>query len=451
MSLRRLVLYFLVLLLAAGGYFASESYHRRQEAQQEAAKKVFQVKAEEIRSLSLKTDRGEIRLERDPANPESWELVQPLKSAVDRVTLKAVLDTLANLKSQRRLADIPADRWPEFGLDKPLLTIDFQAGDRRHRLRFGNKVPGNGQYYALADAEIPILLVSAADKESLDRNLTAFRDKTLFTLAPEQVTAVTVQRGPAPLVFRKQEAAWLAPGPPPLQLRPDKVEGWLRQLQLGRIVEFIAEKPADPAKYGLAPPALRLTLAAGEKQETLLVGSLQGDRYYAQKQGQPTVFQIDRQLVDNLPQTAAAWEEKRLWAGPDSRVATLSWGADAGKATAVRSKNGWQLTLPAGQEGAPGAAMRVNLVLWKLKELEYTRLEPAPGAASGVYTLQLLDQQGEPLVTLDELRSEGGQTLLRWQARDKVRGAWVPQTAWGGLKQELANLAAPAMAKTEAK
>lgn len=446
MSLKRLGLYVVLLLAAASGYLASEYYQQRREQQEETAKKVFQIQESEIRSLQLQTDRGIIALERGDGAAQGWRLVQPLTAPVDEVTIKAVLQTLADLKSRRRLTGVEPARWREFGLDKPILTVDFTVGEQKHRLRFGAKVPGEGQYYAQADEGEAILLLAAADKESLDRNLTAFRDKTIFRLTPEQVTGISLNRGAETLVVQKQETAWVALGPPPVKLRPDKVEGWLRQLQFSRIVEFVAEKPTDPGKYGLVSPTLRLTLTAGNQQETLLVGSLQQDRYYAQKPGQPTVFQIDKTLVANLPQNAAAWEEKRLWPGPESQVHRLSWGPPERRASATRTQESWQLSLP-DQEVAPGAALRVNLILWKIKELEFQQLTaPVPETAPG-FGVQLHDETGKLRLSLEELRTGDKQVLLRWQQGDQVQGAWVAQASWEALKQELAGLGAPTISE----
>ena len=64
MSGKRLLFYLAVLLMVAGGYFFSEFRHSRQIAQEKAAKQVFQLKADDIKALTLKSDKGEIQLQR---------------------------------------------------------------------------------------------------------------------------------------------------------------------------------------------------------------------------------------------------------------------------------------------------------------------------------------------------------------------------------------------------
>ncbi len=64
MSGKRLLFYLAVLLMVAGGYVFSEFRHSRQIVQEKAAKQVFQLKADDIQALTLKSDKGEIQLQR---------------------------------------------------------------------------------------------------------------------------------------------------------------------------------------------------------------------------------------------------------------------------------------------------------------------------------------------------------------------------------------------------
>ncbi len=73
MSGKKLLFYLGALLLVAGGYYYSEFRHSRQTAQEQAAKKLFQVKTDDITVLTLKSDKGEIQLQRVPATDKAPE------------------------------------------------------------------------------------------------------------------------------------------------------------------------------------------------------------------------------------------------------------------------------------------------------------------------------------------------------------------------------------------
>ena len=279
---------------------------------------------------------------------------------------------------QRHLDDVPNDKIKEFGLDKPLFTLEFQAAGQTHQLRFGQTAPGNQNIYAKKDDESRVLLIRVADKETLDRNLTALRTKDIFSINPEKVSEIRIIRHDDRLIFHKSTLAEWTPGNHlKIKLRNDKINSLLKQISGAKAAEFVAEKADDLKKYGLVPsPALRLTLLAEGQEETLLLGSKQGDRYYAQVSGTAPIILVDQTLVEKLPTSYEALEDRRLWAGPDTEVQKVVWGTPDKLMTAVRDQNGWSIlnpdNAPAGQE----SAMKFNLVFWRLKDLEFTRLLP---------------------------------------------------------------------------
>ena len=224
-------------------------------------------------------------------------------------------------------------------------------------------------------AEPRILLIRMADKETLNRTLTDLRSKKIFSLTPEKVTELRLIRKDGSLILRKAASAeWAPENNPSLKLRTDKINTLLGQISGAKALEFVAEKADDLKQYGLAPsPALRLTLLAGNQEETLLLGSKQGDRYYAQISGTAPIMLVDQTLLEKLPSSSEALEDRRLWAGPDTEVQKVVWGAPDKMVTATRDQHGWSILnadkTPARQE----SAMKFSLAFWRLKDLEFTR------------------------------------------------------------------------------
>ena len=290
------------------------------------------------------------------APAEEWRLTRPIAGKVDDLTIKSVLSALADLSRQRLLDEVPGDRRKEFGLDKPLFAVEFQAAGQNHQLRFGSKAPGGQSVYAQKDGEPRVLLVRVSDKETLDRSLTALRDKTIFSLIPEKVTEIRLTRNENRLILQKNpDLGWTLKDHPQTRLRTDRIEALRRQLADAKALEFVAEKADDLKKYGLAPsPALRLTVLSGTQEETLLLGSKQGDRYYAQRSGTDPIILVDASWVDKLPPSFEPLEDRRLWSGPDSEVQKMVWGEPDKQLSAVRKGNGWEIqaTGPAGTFGS---------------------------------------------------------------------------------------------------
>ena len=395
MSGQKVLIYLAVLVLVAGAYFFSESRHMRQQAQEKEAKQVFQVKVADLKALTLKNDKGEIDLQRvsgsenlstpspaetsAPTQAGEWRLTKPISAKVDELTINSLVEALADLKMQRQLEAVPEDKIKEFGLDKPIFTLEFQAAGQTHRLRFGHKAPGDQSIYAQKDDDSRILLIRIPDKETLDRTLTDLRSKKIFSLTPEKVTEIRLLRKDGSLILRKAASSeWTPENNPSLKLRTDKINTLLGQISGAKALEFVAEKADDLKKYGLAPsPALRLTLLAGNQEETLLLGSKQGDRYYAQISGTAPIMLVDQTLLEKLPSSYEALEDRRLWAGPDTEIQKVVWGAPDKLITATRDHNGWNILNADNTPARRESPMKFSLVFWRLKDLEFTKLLPA--------------------------------------------------------------------------
>ncbi len=77
---------------------------------------------------------------------------KPITAKADELTINSLLAALTDLKMQRHLDEVPEDKIKEFGLDKPLFTLEFQADGQTHQLRFGHKAPGDQSIYAQKDS-----------------------------------------------------------------------------------------------------------------------------------------------------------------------------------------------------------------------------------------------------------------------------------------------------------
>lgn len=457
----KLLIYLAVLLLVAGVYFYSESRHSRQVAQEKAAKQVFQVKADEITALTLKSDKGEIQVERVGAPVKSppsatsatpapeppageWQISKPIAVRADNLTINSVLNALADLKIQRQLGEMPGETLKEFGLEKPIFTLEFQAAGKTHQLRFGNKAPGDQNIYVQKDTEPRVLLIRLSDKETLDRTLTALRTKDIFSLSPDKITEFRVIRNQERLTFQKASPSGWTPGDQiQTKLRTDKVNSLLNQIAGAKALEFVAEKADDLKKYGLVPsPTLRLTLMSGNEEETLLLGNKQGERYYAQISGTSPILLVDKALAENLPASYEALEDRRLWAGQEAEVQKMVWGPPDKQITAVRDNNGWNIQTPDGKSHRE-AAMKFSLAFWRLKDMEYSRLQNSSDTKNKapVFTLQLLGPEDKSLFRLEELASEKDQVRVSFTQGEKTLAALIPSKGLTQLKETLEGLA----------
>ncbi len=441
MSGRKLLPYLAVLLVVAVGWLGSQVYQSRKESREKEAKKLFRVHEGDITQVILRKGSSEIVLQKNG----QWRLTRPVEAKADPAVVASLLGTLARLDKQRALSVSP-DELKGFGLDLPAFTVEFIASGVTHTLKVGAPTPGGRTYYALADADSQVQVINSYDKESLDRNLTNVRDKTIFTFSPEKVSTLAFRTPAGALTFQRTARGWTAKEQPATKIREDKVEAFLRQLTMMKVQEFIADQPADLKRFGLAPEA-QITIAVTQDQDTqtLKVGGMAGERRYARKEGSPPVFAIAAPALAPLPLTLASWEDRRLWDGKEAKVAKIVWGPPEQATTAVKTPEGWKLTDPAGRT-VEQPEMRGELALAKLKELEYSRLLPGTEQPAGAarFRVEMAAADGQGVVTLEEFPApQPAMILVRVRRGGETLTAVVADKSWREWLRELEALAVP--------
>jgi hypothetical protein len=441
MSPRRLLPYLLLFLVLLGTYLGLTWRQEKREARELEARKIFSVKEGEIKELALIRGKDEIRLSK---KEEEWHLTKPLAARADDSTVDAMLITLATLDKERDLGT--QKDLKSFGLDQPGLIVEFTARGKSHRLAIGGKTPGDKGSYALKDQDPRVLLISAASQYSLDRRLTALRDKTLFAFTPDTVTAIKMRMGRATVQLeRTGPENWRWVGREDLKVRPDRVAAFLRNLQTARVKEFVDESPKQLRPYGLAPrPPAEVILTREKGSETLILGGETAKGVYARRGEEGPVVLVDQDLMANLTKTMSSLEDRRLWAGPVAEVKKVVWGPPGKPWTAVKEKNLWKLSGPEKAE-LTQPALRVEAALWKFTQLEGERIVPQRAASGGQekYLLEAYDGAGKPLVRLSEMAKTGRDVAVRAQVAEKILTALIPQKEYLDWQQEMERLTAP--------
>jgi hypothetical protein len=448
-----------VLVVLAGLYFAMDWHQARQVRQAEEAKKVFAVKEADINAVTLKRPGQEIHLAREG---KDWRLTQPIKDQADAVALSSLVNTLAGLRFGRDLG--PEKELKNFGLDQPALVVSFTAGETSHTLSLGAKAPGGQGWYARRDQDPRVLLIDSGSKESLDRPLADLRNRALFDFLVENVKALRVKTRAGVVVLEKKDGAWQWLNRENVKVQADRLGSLLRFVSMVRVKEFVSEAPKDLKPYGLAPPALEITIVTDKGEQRLMLGARLKDRCFARRGDQAPVVLMENLALDlfttPLEKVAALkenplWsqvrgafpfylEDRRLWTGEVKDAAALTWGAPEKTWTGARDKDFFKLSGPGSQE-VRQPALRVELALLKLRDLEFERLAaPAGPEAKGKNFVELRDAKGQTLFRLEELGPADNQVKVRFTAQGgPPREALVSRQAYGQWQKDLEQLSAP--------
>jgi hypothetical protein len=440
MSPRRLLAFLAVFLVVGAAYFLVTWSETRKELAEQAAKRLYQVKEADITTLTLKKGTDAIQLER---KDQAWQITRPIQAKADQDIVRSLLTALAFLNKNRELGQ-EKDLKP-FGLDNPAFILEFMANSKAHHLLVGSPTPGNQGFYVLKDQNQDVMVISSADKQSLDRPLTALRDKRLVDFPVDKVKGLKIRIGSFEVDLEKTApATWQWLGRDQFKVRTDRVESLLRRLDLARIKEFVSEAPSskDLAAFGLAPrPKGEVTLEQEKQKATIILGDPRKDEIYARKGSAGPVFVVEDRLKKDLEKAIAGLEDRRLWSGQVADVHEVTWGAPAKIWTAVKEEKSWQLTGP-GKETLSQSTVHLEMALLKFQDLEYARLVPAAKPSEQKkYLLELRDASGNLLLQLIELSSpEKDNVEVNLERQGKVECALVPLKPYQAWQEHMAGL-----------
>jgi len=170
------------------------------------------------------------------------------------------------------------------------------------------------------------------------------------------ITSLRLRQGTnEPLVLEQSSNAWSFRSPLPYPAQPDSVSQFLSRLaslrERGRIpAPDVARQTNGLVAFGLAPPAVTITLGRGEERVVLNLGrsTAIGGELYAQVVGQEDIVTLEAAVLDWLPSGAEAWRDRALvnlagLAFDRLQVRPLTNGFEAVRQPTNRA---WQLTRP---------------------------------------------------------------------------------------------------------
>lgn len=184
MKLPRTTLILILLALGLGGfvYFSEIRGATVREETKEENKQIFSFAEDDVQSLTVKTKKLTLNLERSPesSNPK-WLIKSPVSGPANDAIVSYLMDLLVKGNSERTLST-PAEELGEFALDQPQATINITLKNQQsHQLILGKSSFNGRLLYAQADAaakpdgNINVLLVSTDFANAVNRELSEWQ------------------------------------------------------------------------------------------------------------------------------------------------------------------------------------------------------------------------------------------------------------------------------------
>ena len=382
----------------------------------------------------VRGDEEAIVLEREPLEDDAEEgaiadfrIAAPVDASADQDAVGSFLGALEWLTATRTLEGISDEDRARYGLSEPRFVVRFRVAGEQVALRVGGEAPEGQGIYVGVEGEDRAYVVGADFVESIDHDLSHFRDKALFPrdFYASDARAIRVG-GEVSVAFEKEGETWLVREP---------VQGWANRGAVDRlkrlaseatVARFVAEDASELRRYGLDHPWRDLTItrpddARGTKTGRLRVGAVCGEhgaeRYALVSEGGPVVCVLASAL-DALELEESGLRESRLLPLSADAVEGLVLEGPGGARIELRREDSeWQQV----REGeAPVSADGGAIAEWlgALRDSRAVAFEGIEGDAPG-------HGLGAPAATLTIQRSDSDEDLVLRLGEVGADGAWV--------------------------
>jgi Domain of unknown function (DUF4340) len=339
-------------------YFGLEWRTGRVAEREAAAKRLFDVKAEEVTGVRLeRPDEAPIVLAKQDGR---WRIAQPRDLRADQEAVARVVRAVAEATRERTLEGVsPAN--PEYGLGKPAVTVTLETPSGARTLSLGAEAKvGYGAFARRGGAE-EVVVVPASVKSDAAQSLFDLRDKRVVAAEPSAVRRIEVRpaRGGEPVVVvnaaeGKGTPQWRLEGVPAGR----EAEQWrvdrLADAALDMRMSGVAAETREAARgRGLESPARTVTLVLdGGATRTITIGgrpakknekkdekkdpSAGGSEEVAVAvEGEPEVYLVPTNLLQPLEKSVAEMLKPLPSPSPSPAAAGASPGGDAAASPAA--------------------------------------------------------------------------------------------------------------------
>ena len=292
---------------------------RVKQQQQQAELQLLTIAPEDVTGIEFQEGGETISLEKDPTG--NWQLLQPLKSAAETITVQSLINTVTSAEAPT-LASAegePPTELESFGLMEPERTILLIHANGTSTIEIGENTFDNSGIYLQVD-DGPIRILEATLAPQLSPTLFSLRDKTLVDWTAETLKELEISTPDSSIVLVKQDNDWQLGDRPDVPLSAADVTDTLSQSSYLQANRFIAETKEDLNSYGLDSPSLQLTatLADGSVQTLAIGSSLEGEpeSLYAMSSERDPVVALSGSTLESIASTELELRDRSL--GPIS-------------------------------------------------------------------------------------------------------------------------------------
>jgi uncharacterized ParB-like nuclease family protein len=256
---------------------------------------VLGVSRYDLSALKLANEHGRIELAKKDS---TWAITAPDQANADENQVNSLIDDLTSATASEIVSET-ADELGKYGLEQPKITLTagLQGGGERTLVISDKK---DDSYYAKNSGQPQVFKVDASLFDKLNIKFSDLRDKQIIKLEKDQLTRLQLKNQNLTLLAEKNpDGKWIVKQP------EDKKD---KEAQVDRIFDAIEtkatevlEKPAPSISAKLVKPAAEVQLTGKDgKTTTIKVSAADGDNAYVRVEGKPTIYKVEKRVVENL-------------------------------------------------------------------------------------------------------------------------------------------------------
>jgi len=221
-----------------------------------------------------------------------WQILKPKPLRADGSQVDELIRKLKDAKMDANISEEDAKKAATgfaSGARVAVATVADASGTQTLEVRVAGK-DKDKTYYAKSSAVDGIYKVTSDLGEGLDKKVDDFRNKKLFDFGWTDPTKV--QAGKA--TYDKSGDKWMSGSK---QMDSSSVQGLVDKLRDLTSVKFVVTGGGTPVID------LAVTSNNGKRVEKVTI-TKQGDTYFAQRENEPSIYQLDSKAVEDLQKAA---------------------------------------------------------------------------------------------------------------------------------------------------
>jgi hypothetical protein len=255
-------------------------------------KRLLTFDSDKLTRVVLTTKGAPVEFGRNAQN--EWQILKPAPWRADAGQVDSLVSKLKDAKMEATISDDDAKKAAAgyaSGARVALATVSDSGGDQTLEVHQDK----DKSYYAKSSAVEGIYKITSDVGDALDKGLDDFRNKKLFDFGFSDPTKIDLKG----VSYTKSGDKWMSGA--------KTMDNATVQSLIDKLRDLTATRFADKSAGDVVFEAT-VTSNGGKRVEKVTIRK-QGTDYFAQREGEPSIYQLDAKAVDDLQAAASGIKE----------------------------------------------------------------------------------------------------------------------------------------------